>query len=137
MKKIILMSCAVMISSFLVFATSSFASRGWRTDYPGRAGHYKKWQTPPVYKHGRAWNPHLRQYRHRPTPGFMHKHPRWHRGPVYRHGHPGRLHPTVVREINNYYGSAEDYREAGDQFSFSTSVSDTGFSFSVGVEKTD
>ena len=74
-------------------------------------------------------------YRHRP------KFRRWHRRPVYRHGRPGRFyrrpHHSVVKEINNYYSSAESYSESEDEFSASATISDSGFAFSVGVRETN
>jgi hypothetical protein len=43
----------------------------------------------------------------------------------------------VVNQVNNYYSSTESYSEPEDEFSASASVSDTGFSVSVGVSKTN
>jgi hypothetical protein len=43
----------------------------------------------------------------------------------------------VVKEINNYYSSAESYSEPEDEFTASASISDTGFSVSVGVSNTN
>jgi hypothetical protein len=43
----------------------------------------------------------------------------------------------VVQKINNYYSSAENYEEPQDEFQASASVSDSGFSISVGVNKTN
>lgn len=61
--------------------------------------------------------------------------------PVYRHGRPGRFyrrpHHSVVKEINNYYSSAESYSEPEDEFTASATISDTGFAFSVGVRETN
>ena len=61
--------------------------------------------------------------------------------PVYRHGRPGRFyrrpHHSVVKEINNYYSSAESYSEPEDEFSASATITDTGFAFSVGVRETN
>ena len=65
-------------------------------------------------------------FRHRPK--FR---PGRHR-PVYR-----RPHHSVVKEINNYYSSAESYSEPEDEFSASATITDTGFAFSVGVRETN
>ena len=74
-------------------------------------------------------------YRHRP------KFRRWRHRPVYRQGHPRqfyrRPHHSVVKEINNYYSSAESYSEPEDEFSASATITDTGFAVSVGVRKTN
>jgi hypothetical protein len=43
----------------------------------------------------------------------------------------------VVQEINNYYSNAESYAEPQDEFQASATVSDSGFSVSVGVSKTN
>ena len=125
MKKIILIICVIMIGSILGLTSNSFASREMRGHHHGRGGHYQKWHKPAFNKYGRAW----------------HKHNRWHRRPVYRHGHPGRYYRyprrIVVQEVNNYYDSAESYAYPEDEFNASASVSDSGFSFSVGVRRTD
>lgn len=112
MKKMILIICVAMIGSFLVLTSNSFASGKMREHHYGRAGHYQKWHQPAHYNHGRARGHHPRQY---------HKWPRH----------------TVVRETNNYYGNSEIYASPEDEFNASVSVSDTGFSVSVGVKKTE
>ncbi|MGD2098674.1 MAG: hypothetical protein PVG35_13915 [Desulfobacterales bacterium] len=112
MKKMILIICVIMIGSFMVLTRNSFASGEMRGHHHGRAGHYQKWHQPAHYKHGRAWGYYPRQY---------HKWPRH----------------TVVREINNYYGNSEIGAWPENEFNASVSVSDTGFSFSVGVKQTD
>jgi hypothetical protein len=48
-----------------------------------------------------------------------------------------RPHHSVVKEINNYYSSAESYSESEDEFSASATISDAGFSVSVGVRETN
>jgi hypothetical protein len=130
-----------MIGSILVLTSNSFAAREKRGHHHSRNGHYQKWHKPSHYKHGWAWGHHPKRHHYRPAHGFRNKHHRWHRRPIYRHGHPRRHHGrnqhTVVREINNYYGSTESYVEPEDEFSASASVSDTGFSFTVGVKRTD
>ena len=144
MKKTILILCAVMISSFLVFTNSSSAAGGWRGPHQDRGKHHRSWQKPSHYKPGRAWGHHPKRHHYRPARVLRNKHHRLHRRPFHRQYHPGRHHShlpgTVVREVNNYYGSSESYdayEDSRDQFNFSTSVSETGFSFSIGVERTD
>ena len=112
MKKMILIICVVMFGSILVLTSNSFAAREKRGHYHSRGGHYQKWHKPLYYKHGWAWGHHPKR-------------------------HHGRLQHTVVREINNYYGSTENYAEPEDEVNASVSVSDTGFSISVGVKRTD
>jgi hypothetical protein len=43
----------------------------------------------------------------------------------------------VVNQVNNYYSSTESYSEPEDEFTASASISDTGFSVSVGVRETN
>lgn len=70
-------------------------------------------------------------------PKFRHRRHR----PVYRHGHPGylkwRQSRSLVHEINNYYSNAEDYAVPAEEFQASASVSESGFSVSVGASKTN
>ena len=141
MKKMILTISVVMIGSILVLTSNSFAAREKLGHHHSRGGHYQKWDQPAYYKHGWAWGHHPSRHHYRPAHGFKYKHPSWYRRPVYRDGHP-RLHRkhfqhTGVQEINNYYGSTESYAEPEDEFNASASVSDTGFSFSIGVKQTD
>ena len=137
MKKTILILCMVVIGSILVLTNDSYAAREKPTRYQDRSGHYRKWHKPAYHKHGPAWRHHLKRPRYLPAHGIRHKHYRWYLRPIYRHGHPGRFHQTVVREINNYYSSAESYAEPEDEFNASASISDTGFSITVGVKHTD
>ena len=137
MKKTILILCMVVIGSILVLTNNSYAAREKRTHYQGRGGHYQKWHKPAYHKHGPAWRHHLKRRHHYPAHGIRHKHHCWYLRPIYRHGHPGRFHRPVVREINNYYSGTESYAEPEDEFSASASVSDTGFSITVGVKHTD
>ena len=129
-----------MIGSTLVLTNNSFASGEMRGHYNGRGGHYQKWHKPAHYKHGWAWGHHPKSHRYRPAHGLKYKHHRWHRRPIYRHGHPRHYRKwsrhTVVREINNYYGSTESYAEPEDEFNASASISDTEFSFSVEARRT-
>jgi len=135
MKKTILILCMVAIGSILVLTNNSYASREKPTHYYGRGGYYQKWNKPAYDKHGWARRHHLKRHHYHPAHGIRYKHHRWYLKPIYRHGHPGRFHHTVVREINNYYSSTESYAEPEDEFSASASVSDTGFSFTVGVKQ--
>ena len=98
-----------------------------------KRNHYR---STPRLKHHYNRRPHYRApYRFHPK--FRH----WRHRPVYRHGHPGlfkwRQSHSVVREINNYYGSAGDYALPAEAFQASASVSDGGFSVSVGASKTN
>ena len=141
MKKMILIIYVLMIGSILVLTSNSFAAREKRGHHHSRGGHYQKWHKPAYYKNGWAWGHHPKLQHYRPARDYRYKHHRWYRRPVYRHGHPIRHHRrpqhTVVQEVNNYYGSTESYAEPEDEFNASASVSDTGFSFSVGVKRTD
>ena len=72
---------------------------------------------------------------------FRPKYRHWRHRPVYRHGHPRpflkrNLH-SGVNQVNNYYSNAESYSAPEDEFSASASISDTGFSVSVGVRETN
>ena len=131
MKKMILLISVAMIGSILVLTSNSFAGRerGGHHHY-GRGGHYQKWNKPVYHK------PH-----YSPAHRFRPKYRPWRHRPVYRPGHPRRYyrgpHHTVVQEVNNYYSSAEGYAAPEDEFTASASISDTGFSFSVGVSRTD
>ena len=83
----------------------------------------------PAYRFKRKFNRrnHYRApYRHRP------KFRQWRQRPVYR-----RPYHSVVKEINNYYSSAESYSEPEDEFSASATITDSGFAFSVGVRETN
>jgi hypothetical protein len=72
---------------------------------------------------------------------FRPKHRQWRHRPVYRHGRPKpffkRQRHSVVNQVNNYYSNAESYSAPEDEFSASASISDTGFSVSVGVSNTN
>ncbi len=87
------------------------------------------------YRAPYRYGPKLRPWRHRPV--YRHYRP----GRFYRHHRPGRFyrrpHHSVVKEINNYYSSAESYSEPEDEFTASATISDSGFEFSVGVKETN
>ena len=141
MKKMLLIICVVMIGSILGLTSNSFAASEMRGHHRGRGGHYQKWQKLANYKNGWALGHHPKLAYYPLARSFRSKQHRWYRNPVYRHGHPIRhnaqLQQTVVREINNYYGSTESYAYPEDEFNASASVSDTGFAFSVGVKRID
>jgi hypothetical protein len=107
----------------------------------------------PRFKHK---SPKGRHYRpaYRSKPKFHRRHPRavpnrfrpkyrhWRHRPVYRQGRPKpfsmRQRHSVVNQVNNYYSNAESYSAAPeDEFTASASISDTGFSVSVGVSNTN
>ena len=143
MKKKIILISVVLIGFVLAASANSWAQRervGER--HRDRGGQFEKWDKPAHQKfdrgHGRGHYPkrHHQHYRpvHRFKPKF-HKgrpyggpHPKWHR---YRHW---RHHRRPV--IHNYYGSAES-SAAEDEFHASATVSDSSFSVSVGVSKTN
>ena len=141
MKKMILLISVAMIGSILALTSNSFAARerGGHHHY-GRGGHYQKWNKPVYHKHGWTGGHHHKLY-YSPAPRFRPKYRPWRYRPVYRPSHPRRYyrrpHHTVVQEVNNYYSSAESYAAPEDEFTASASISDTGFSFSVGVSRTD
>jgi len=72
---------------------------------------------------------------------FRPKYDRWRHRPVYRHGLPKpfykRQRHSAVNQVNNYYSNAESYSAPEDEFTASASISDTGFSVSVGVSNTN
>jgi hypothetical protein len=72
---------------------------------------------------------------------FRPKYRHWRHRPVYRRGHPRpffkRQRHSVVNQVTNYYSNAESYSEPEDEFTASASISDTGFSVSVGVRETN
>ena len=158
-KKIIIIS-AVLIGFVLAVSGNAWAKRERGGDrHRDRGGHYQKWDKPAVNKfdRGRGRGYHDKRYHHnyRPAHRFkpkFHKrhhyrapHRNWHRyrhwqhRPGYRHRkfkrHYWRHHRRPV--INNYYSSAEGYAGPEEEFQASASVSDSGFSVSVGVNKTN
>lgn len=165
-KKIIIISVA-LIGFVLAVTANSWAQRervGDRRVDRGardRGGHFQKWDKPEVHKfnrhRGRAYQPKRYHQQYRPAHRFKHKYNRrhhyrvpprfrpkfrpWRHRPVHRRGHPRpfkwRHRHSVVKEINNYYSSAESYAEPQDEFQASATVSDSGFSVSVGVNKTN
>lgn len=163
MKKKIIIISVVLIGFFLAVTANSWAQRERGGDRGGRdrGGQFQKWDKPAVHKFtrnsDRAYQPKDNSHHYRPVQRFQPKYhkrhpyrvpPRfrpnfrpWRHRPVYRRGHPRPfkwLHRhSVVKEINNYYSSAESYAEPQDEFQASATVSDSGFSVSVGVSKTN
>ena len=165
MKKKIIIISVVFIGFVLAVTANSWAQRERGGDRrvdrggPDRDGQFQKWDKPVVhpFNHNRAqaYQPKGKRYRpvHRFNPKFHQRHPYrvpprfqpnfrpWRHRPVYRYGHPRpfkwRHRHSVVKEINNYYSSAESYAAAQDEFHASASVADSGFSVSVGVSKTN
>ena len=125
-----------------------------------RGRHFQKWDRPAVHKfdpdQGRPYHPRRYHHPYRPVHRIKPKFHQWHRyrtphrfgrrfhywrhRPIYRHDHPRpfkwRHRHSVVQEINNYYGSTESHAGPEDEIHASASVSDSGFSVSVGVSQT-
>ena len=144
MKKKIMLISVVLIGFVMALAANSWAQRESVGKRNGdRSGHFQKLDKPAIHKFDRerAGADHIRGHQYGPAKGFrykFHKRPfnrAPHRfGPKFRyrqHRHPG------VNHITNYYGATESYAEPEEAFLASASVSDSGFSFSVGVSKTD
>jgi hypothetical protein len=158
-KKIIIISVA-LISFVLALNANSWAQREsvgkHRKD---RGGHFQKTDKPAVDKFdrdkGRAF--HSRGHKYGPAKRFK---PKFHKGRVYRaphrygpkyrfwrhrpmHRHVGpkrffwRHRHSAVNHITNYYSTAENYAVPEEAFQASAAVSDSGFSVSVGVSKTN
>ena len=147
-KKIIFISVA-LIGFVLALAGTSWAEgeRGGR-HYHNDRGHFQKWEKPRVHKfHGdRHYRPAHRfkpkfngRHHYRPPYRFGHKYRYWRHGPRHRHFFPKRWFRRHHRGpvVNNYYSSTESYAAPEESFQASASVSDTGFSVSVGVSKTN
>jgi hypothetical protein len=167
MKKKIIIISVVLIGFFLAVTANSWAQRerggDRRVDRGGRdrGGQFQQWDKPAVQKFNRssdrAYQPARNLHQSRPVqrfyPKFQKRHPYripprlrpnfrlWRHRPVYRHGHPQpfkwRQSHSVVKEINNYYSSAESYATPQDEFQASATVSDSSFAVSVGVSKTN
>jgi hypothetical protein len=146
MKKNIMIISIALIGLILVFSGNSWAARNG-------SGPYQKWDKPsnPAHKpnHGRNLAPGIQNDRPKPQPI-----PRFHRpypprapyrlAPQYRHWRQrpfyrpfGHRHHAGVNEINNYYSRVERYYTPEDEFGASATISDTGFSVSVGVRETN
>ncbi|MGD9238453.1 MAG: hypothetical protein PVG69_00430 [Desulfobacterales bacterium] len=164
MKKKIIIISVVWIGFIVALTTNSWAQRERGGDRrPDRGGRVEKFNGPADKNfdrnrfRDRDRGHHTRRDFNRPGPRFKHKlhrrHPwrapnrfrpkyrHWRHRPVYRHGHPRpffkRNRHSVVNQVNNYYSNAESDFAPEDEFSASASISDTGFSVSVGVSQTN
>jgi hypothetical protein len=120
---------------------------------------YHKWDKPAVHKfnrdRGRAYHPRRSHHRpvHRFKPEFHKRHhyraphrfgPRfrhWRHRPAYRHWPAKpffrRHQHSVINQVTNYYSNAESDTAPQDEFHASATVSNTGFSVTVGASKTN
>ena len=157
-KKIIIISVA-LIGFVLAVTSNSWAGRERvGTRHQDRGGNFQRGAEPAVHKfnrnRGQAYQP--RRQHDRPVHRFK---PKFHKrdhyrapyrfGPKYRYRHrPAYRHApnkrffrrnrhSVINQITNYYSNAESYAAPQDAFQASASVSDSGFSISVGVSKTN
>jgi hypothetical protein len=142
MKKKIIIISVVLIGFILALTSHSWAARGrGGPRYLDRGGWHQNWDKHPGHHYGwdRGGRHHPRY--HRPAPGFRPGYRKWRHRPFYRHGYPKRFyrrhHRGVVNQINNYYGNVESDYPPEDQYQVNASVSDTGFSVSVGISGTD
>jgi hypothetical protein len=146
MKKKSIIICVVLIGFVLALTANSWAQRenvGKR--HQNRGGNFQKWDKPAVHKfdryRGRVSLP--AKHRNRPVHYFkphlkrrhqiykLHRYwrpslPRWRN---WRHHRPAVIH--------KHYGSAESYVAPEEAFQASAAVSDSGFSVSVGVSRTN
>ena len=115
-----------------------FKGPGPRFKYKGFKGHHRparwlkhKYYRRKLYRAPHRFRPKYRHWRH------------WRHRPVYRHGgwhpryHKWRHRHSMVQEINNYYSSAEAEAAPEEEFHASASVSESGYSVSVGASKTN
>jgi hypothetical protein len=167
MKKKIIIISVVLIGFFLAVTANSWAQRergGDRRVDRGdrdRGGQFQKLDKPAVHKFnrnsGQAYHPGRNPHHYRPEQRFKPEfHKRHHyraphrfgpkyrfrrHWPAYRHAPNKRFfrrhRHSVINQITNYYSSAESYAEPQDEFQASATVSDSGFSVSVGVSKTN
>ena len=154
MKKKILIISVVLIGFIVALTSNSWAQRERGGDRRSdRGNHFQKGNGSGDHDfdrdriRDRGPRNHSRRHFNRPGPRFKPKFQKRHpyRAP-YRYRpkfRPGRHRPvyrrphhSVVKEINNYYSSAESYFEAEDEFSASATITDTGFAFTVGVRET-
>ena len=144
MKKKIIIISVVLIGLVMVLTANSWAQRESAGKRRGdRSGHFQKWDKPGVHKFDRERlrTDHIRGHQYGPAKGFKHKfHKRYfYRAPhrfapkfrFWRHRHP------AVNHITNYHSTAKNYAMPQEAFLASASVSDGGFSVTVGVSKTD
>jgi len=154
MKKRILIISVVLIGFIVALTSNSWAQRERGGDRSSdRGNHFEKRNGSGDHDFDRDRirdrGPRNRSRRHFNRPAYRFKpkfYKRHHYRAPYRHQpkfRPGRHRPvyrrphhSVVKEINNYYSSAESYFEAEDEFSASATITDTGFAFTVGVRET-
>jgi len=151
MKKKIIIISVVLIGFFLAVTANSWAQRERGGDRRvdrgdrGRGGQFQKLDKPAVHKFnrnsGRAYQPRRNPHHYRPVHRFKPKYRYWHHRPAYRHApikrYFRRHRHSVINQVTNYYSSAESDAAPQDEFQASASVSDSGFSVSVGVSKTN
>jgi hypothetical protein len=160
MKKKIIIICVVFIGFVLALTANSWAQRESAGKPHGdRGGHFQKWDKPAIHKidRNRVRADHLKGHQNGPAKRFK---PKFHKRPVYRAPHRfgpkfrfwrhrptnGRAYPkrflwrhrhSAVNHTVHYYSTAASYAVPEEAFMASASVSDSGFSVSVGVSKTD
>lgn len=164
MKKKIIIISVVLIGFIVALSSNSWAQRERGGDRrPDGGNHFQKWKGSGDHNFDRDRIPnrgprvqskphfnrpgslvkskfHKRQH-YRPPYRYKPKFKPWFHRPIYRHGYPNRFyrrpHHSMVKEINNYYGSTESYYAPEDEFTASATITDTGFAFSVGVKETN
>ena len=160
MKKKIIIISVVMIGFAMMLTDSSWAQRENAGKRHGdRGGHSQKWDKPAIHKfdRDRVRADQLKGRQNGPAKRFK---PKFHKGRVYRaphrygpkyrfrrhrpmHRHVGpkrffwRHRHSAVNHITNYYSTAENYAVPEEAFQASAAVSESGFSVSVGVSKTN
>jgi hypothetical protein len=160
MKKKIIIISVVFIGFVLAITANSWAQRESAGKRHGdRGGHFQKWDKPAIHKfdRDRARRDHLRGHQNGPAKRFKPKfHKRhhyraphrfgpkyriWRHRPTQRRPYPKRFfwrhrHSALNHSVR-YYSTAESYAVPEEAFLASASVSDSGFSVSIGVSKTD
>ena len=159
MKKKIIIVGLTLIGLIFAFNSNSWAAGG-RGDHRhhDHGKHQQRWNKPsdhhyhrkherghwfkyhhyqPVHRFGPK---HYKQHYH-PHYRFGPRHYKRHHRPFYRPHYHKRFHRhhhrPVYRIINNYYGNVESDPEPENQYLLSAFVSDTGFSFAMGVSGLD
>jgi hypothetical protein len=129
-RKLVFISVAL---AGMVLAVSSYS---W-ADGAYHGGHYiKGGHGPARYHRGHAID---QRFRHGHAIGHRFRHPpRWGHHPRFHRHHPSCSHwrgrrPVVVKQINNYYGGSTTDAYVEDSYQASASVSESAFSFSIGI----
>jgi hypothetical protein len=159
MKKKIIIS-VIFIGFVLALTANSWAQReSVGKHHKARGGNFQKWDKPAVDKFDRGKGRAFHSGGHKYGPAKRFK-PKFRKGHVYRaphrygpkyrfrrhrpmHRHVGpkrffwRHRHSAVNHITNYYSTAENYAVPEEAFQASAAVSDSGFSVSVGVSKTN